>query len=88
MDDAQLGEIVRQRAGERPDMDIAPVVIGLDRLDLDLQHLPGLGAGDRDRAGADVARQYLALGAGVDRGERRRHDERRCGHHVGGTGDG
>ena len=46
----------------------APVLPELDVEDLDLQHVAGLGALDRNRAGQDVARQH-PLVVGVNLGE-------------------
>ena len=45
----------------------------LDRLDADLEHLPGLGAAHRDRPGEDVRAAELRLHLVVDRRQRRRH---------------
>src|SRR2546423_15509498 len=47
-------EILGERAGERPDARVAPILPRLDRQDLDLQDVAGLGIRDRDRAGQDM----------------------------------
>src|SRR5207253_2240985 len=47
-------EILGERAGERRDARVAPVLPRLDRQDLDLQDTAGLGIRDRDRAGQDM----------------------------------
>jgi hypothetical protein len=56
-------EIVGQGAGERPDQIVTPVLPQFDVEDFDFQHVAGLGAGNRDRAGQDMAGQHpLVLG--------------------------
>src|SRR5207302_6422188 len=47
-------EILGERAGERPDPRVAPILPRLDRQDLDLQDVAGLGIRDRNRAGPDM----------------------------------
>ena len=79
MDYLRFGVIVGQGAGERPHRVVAPIVVRLDRLDIDLQHLAGLGAADGDGAGEDVRtepRRKLVL----NRRERRRNRQRRRRH--------
>jgi len=83
VDVAALGEIVGQGAGERAHGIVAPVVEHVDRLDVDLQNLPGFRAPDRDRTGADVARHHLARDLLVNGRERLRDDERRRRHQFG-----
>ena len=61
-------EIVGQGAGERPDHIVAPVLPELDVEDLDLQHVAGLGALDRDRTGQDMAGHH-PLVFGMNLGE-------------------
>ena len=51
-------EIVGQGAGQRLDHVPAPILPELDVQDLDRQHVAGLGALDRDRAGEDMAGQH------------------------------
>jgi hypothetical protein len=82
MDNAVLGEIVRQAAGERAHRIVAPVIEHIDRLDVDLKHLPGPGAFDGNGTGQDV-RPELARDLGVNGGQRGRNDERRCWHQLG-----
>ncbi len=48
-------EVVGQGAGERTDQVIAPVLPEFHIEDVDLQHIAGLGAFDRDRPGQDMA---------------------------------
>ncbi len=60
---AHLLEVVRQRAGQRADRVVAPVVVQIDRLDPHLEHLPRLGAAHRDRPGQDVRAAELRLHA-------------------------
>ncbi len=66
MEDALRLEVVRQRADQRRHEGVAPVVVQIDRLDIDLQDLAGLGPGDRDRTGADMARQRRPAETAVD----------------------
>ena len=81
-------EIVGQGAGERPDQIVAPVLPELDVEDVDLQHVAGLGALDRDRAGQDMARQH-PLVLGVDFGKFGRNVKLAAvRHHVGTAADG
>ena len=75
VDDAHLLEVVRQRAGQRTDGVVAPVVMQIDRLDAHLEHLPRLGAAHRHRPGEDVRAAELRLHVLVDRRQARRHGE-------------
>ena len=61
-------EIVRQRAGQRPDHVVAPVLPELDVENIDLEHVAGHRALDRDRAGQDMAGHH-SLASGMDVGE-------------------
>ena len=79
---AVLGKIIRQGAGERPHRIVAPVIEHIDCLDVDLKHLPGLGAFDRNGTGQDV-RPELARDLGVNGRQRRRNDERCLWHQLG-----
>ena len=84
----RLVEIVGQGAGQRLDQIVAPVLPELDVEDVDLQHVAGRGAFDRDRAGQDMARHH-ALVLGVDVGKLRRDVKfAAVRHHVGAAGDG
>ena len=74
-------EVVRQRARERTRIVVAPVVVQIDRLDAHLEHLAGLGALDRHRPGAHVARQLLAH-VRLHGRQRGGHDQRRRRHHL------
>ncbi len=66
VEDARLVEIVGQRAGQRLDQIVAPVLAQLDVEDVDLQHVAGLGTDYGDRAGEDVPGHHpLALGVDV-----------------------
>ena len=65
---AGLVEIVGQGAGERADQIVAPVLPQLDVENLDLQHVAGLGALDRDGPGQDMTGQH-PLVLGVDLGK-------------------
>ena len=81
-------EIVGQGAGQRLDQVIAPVLPELDVEDVDLQHVAGLGALDRDRAGQDMARHH-ALVLGMDLGKLGRDVKLAAvRHHVGAAADG
>ena len=82
-----LGEIIRQRTGKRAHGVVAPVVEDVDRLDIDLKHLPRSCASDRDRSGQDV-RPELAWDFLVNGGKGRRHLERRGRHEIGAARDG
>ena len=87
MHETDLGEVVRQGAGERADDVIAPVLAQLDILDGDLQHMAGLGAADGDGTGEKVARQ-LARHDAVDLLQLGRRLEAALGHDLGGAADG
>ena len=81
-------EIVGQGAGERTDQVVAPVLPELDVEDVDLEHVAGLGALDRDRPGQDMAGHHaLALGMHLDEFGR---DVKLAlvGHHVRAAADG
>jgi hypothetical protein len=78
---AVLGEIIRQGAGERAHRIVAPIIEHIDRLDVDLKHLPGLGAFDGNGTGQDV-RPELARDLGVNGGQRRGNDKRRRWHQL------
>ena len=81
-------EIVGQGAGQRPDQVVAPVLPELDVEDVDLQHIAGLGAFDRDRAGQDMAGQH-PLVFGVNLGKFRRNVKLAAvRHHVRAAADG
>ncbi len=81
-------EIIGQGAGERFDQVVAPILPQPDVKDIDLQHIAGLGALDRDRAGEDVARQH-PLGPRMDVRKLRRNVKfGPVGHHVGAAADG
>ena len=78
VDQPGLVEIVGQGAGERPDQIVTPVLPQADVEDLDLQHVAGLGALDRDRTGQDMARHH-PLVFGVNLGEFGRDVKFACG---------
>ena len=65
-------KIVRQRAGQRPHIGVAPILAQLDVQDADLQHVARLGASHRDRAGQNVAR-HAPLDFGMDAVQLGRH---------------
>jgi len=76
-------EIVGQSAGQRTDHVVAPVLPELDVENVDLEHVAGFGAFDRDRAGQDVAGHH-PLAVGMHIGKLRR--DVKFGfvrHHVG-----
>ena len=72
VDEAHLLEIVRQGSNERPDHVVAPVVVQIDRLDADFEHLSGLGAAHGHRSGEDVRSAELRLHLCVNCRQRRR----------------
>ncbi len=81
-------EIVGQRAGQRLDQIVAPVLAKLDVEDVDLEHVAGFGAADGDRAGQDVPGHH-PLALGMDVVELRRDVEfASIGHHIGAAADG
>jgi hypothetical protein len=54
----RLVEIVGQGARQRTDQIVAPVLPQLDVENVELQYVAGFGAGNRDRAGQDMARHH------------------------------
>ena len=75
MDEPHPLEIVGQRARERTDDVVAPVIMQIDRLDAHFKHLPGPRATHGNRPGENVRAAEFRLHSGVDRGERFRHVE-------------
>jgi hypothetical protein len=76
MHQVHLGEIVGQGALQGRRIGVAPVVVQLDRLDADLEHLAGAGAANGDRTRAHVTGSFgvcaactAASAAGTFRGE-------------------
>src|SRR5262245_752820 len=82
MDVAILGKVVGQSASERTHGVVAPVVEQVDRLDVDLEHLPRSCALDRNRSGQDVGPE-LTRDLLVNGGKSRGHLERRARHQIG-----
>ena len=58
VDEPVFGEVVRQRPPQGPHVVEAPIVVKLDVLDVDLQHMAGPRPAHRHRPRADVARQF------------------------------
>ena len=83
MDHPRLGKIEGQRALERPDRGVAPVVMERDVLDVDLEHLARAGAAHRHRPGAHMARQHAPRPGIMDVVERLGNHGRRWRQHVG-----
>src|ERR1700758_2325200 len=81
MVEPRLREVMREGPGEWPYHLIPPIVKGLDRLDIDLQHLTAARPFDCDRAGTDMP-LLLLLDLGVHRRELRGINERRWRQHF------
>ncbi len=66
MEQALRLDVVGERTDQRRDEGVAPVVVQLDRLDVDLEHLAPLRAFHRHRPGADMTGQRRTAEALVD----------------------
>jgi hypothetical protein len=86
VDEAQLVEVILQRARKWPNDVEPPVLAQLHIEDAHLEQPSWLGAPDRDWTGEDVRPASEPLGAGVDFGQFCWHVQARLGNKLGGAG--
>src|SRR5262249_18478523 len=65
-----FGKVVRKRTGEGPNSVISPIVVEIDRLDINLQRLSSSCAPHRNRTSAHMSKKTLWSVSRVNRGQR------------------